>query len=244
MGTQNAMDTQKKRKALLETLRKSVTPDDKPELEADLYHLFETLSGEELVEAVINRVQEYAAYQLDLKQEDDEFVRMTDFIANTLAKHISSFTSDLHRAFIVRCHAQGFSTAEAVEELIKADNIMYRLAQNDAMGTMLLRKILIHRLSYLKPGSSRWSEKKYGAVWREARQEYRQALEDIPLSSKVEQVALLAKQADRLHKDLEQGNLPWTRCTKVVQFTEQNNHELEQNYKHRRSTHTGQTDCP
>ena len=59
---------------------------------------------------------------------------------------------------------------------------------------------MIHRLSYLKPQSPRWSEKKYGAIWREAREEYKQTLRDIPLTSQVEQVALLARQTNQLDK--------------------------------------------
>ena len=62
---------------------------------------------------------------------------------------------------------------------------------------------MIHRLSYLKPDSPRWSEKKYGAIWREAREEYKETLRDIPLTSQTEQVALLAKQANRLDKLIE-----------------------------------------
>ena len=50
--------------------------------------------------------------------------------------------------------------------------------------------MLIHRLAYLKPGSARWPEKKYGSVWREAREQYKQVVSDIPFTSQVEQVAL------------------------------------------------------
>ena len=66
-----------------------------------------------------------------------------------------------------------------------------------------LRTILIHRLSYLKPGTARWPEAKYGAVWREAREEYRQQVSDIPFTSQVEQAALLAKNAERINRALD-----------------------------------------
>ncbi len=61
------------------------------------------------------------------------------------------------------------------------------------MGTQGLRDALIPRVAYLKPGSARWPEKKYGVVWREAREAYKQTVSDIPLTSKEEQMALLAK---------------------------------------------------
>ena len=66
--------------------------------------------------------------------------------------------------------------------------------------------MLIHRLAYLKPGSARWPEKKYGSVWREAREQYKQVVSDIPFTSQVEQVALLAKNADRINEALEKGD--------------------------------------
>ena len=80
---------------------------------------------------------------------------------------------------------------------------MNRLAREDAVGVADVRTILIHRLSYLKPGSARWPEAKYGAVWREARGEYRQQVSDIPFTSQVEQVALLAKNAERINRALD-----------------------------------------
>ena len=176
-------------------------------LKADLDELFNTLSASELVEAVIERVQRYAI-EASGKKVDDDFGEIYEHEAkeiqkrtrNVLQKHVMSFISDEHRAFIVRCHALNSSTTKAVGELIEEDETLSRLAQNDAVQKKELREILIHRLSYLKPDSPRWSEKKYGAVWREAREEYKEALRDIPLTSQTEQVALLAKQADRLDK--------------------------------------------
>ena len=72
----------------------------------------------------------------------------------------------------------------------------------DALGRRKLGEILIHRLSYLKPGTARWPEKKYGALWREARDQHKHTISDIALTSPVEQVALLAKHADRINYDV------------------------------------------
>ena len=71
------------------------------------------------------------------------------------------------------------------------------------MGFKALREDMILRMSYLKPGTARWPQKKYGAVWREAREEYRQAISDIPLTSPVEHIAVLSNQAERIIQQLE-----------------------------------------
>ncbi|MYA70802.1 hypothetical protein F4Y19_12070 [Candidatus Poribacteria bacterium] len=80
---------------------------------------------------------------------------------------------------------------------------MNRLAHDDALGLKLLRDTLIHRLSYLKPGTARWPEKKYGSVWREARDAYKQMIDDMPLTSPIEQAAMLVKHANRINYALE-----------------------------------------
>ena len=120
-------------------------------------------------------------------------------IRDILRDCISLFISDEHREFVVRCHAQGISTADAVSGLIRQDKGMNRLAYDDALGTKLLRDTLIHRLSYLKPGTARWPEKKYGSVWREARDEYKQMINDMPLTSPMEQAAMLVKHVNRIN---------------------------------------------
>ena len=182
------------------------------ELDSDLEGMFDTLTGCELAEVVIERVQRYARDTIPEDEGmDDDFGwlesygtdELREVIRDELRQYISSFISDEHREFIVRCHARGLSTSDAVWELMKTDDTMNRLAQKDAMGGSALREMLVHRLAYLKPGSARWPEKKYGSVWREAREEYRQALSDIPFTSQVEQAALLAKLAERINYELD-----------------------------------------
>ena len=179
-------------------------------LESDIKTLFETLSGYDLADAVIARVQRYAVEALG-KDMDSDFEEMSeddaytiqDIIRKELESYISSFILDEHREFVVRAHARGGSTSEAVMELMCTDTTINRLAQDDAMGIEGLRKELIVRMSYLKPGTVRWPEKKYGVVWREAREEYKQAISDIPLTSTVEHIALLSKQVERINRKLE-----------------------------------------
>lgn len=187
-------------------------------LDSDLRGMFETLSGHELVEAVIERVQRYAKDTIPEDEDTPEYMR-DDFgwlagygtdefkkiIRDELRQYISGFIADKHREFIVRCHARGLSTSDAVWELMTVDETMNRLAQQDAMGGSALCEILVHRLAYLKPGSARWPEKKYGSVWREERERYKQAICDIPFTSQVEQVALLAKLAERINHVLNRN---------------------------------------
>ena len=204
------MATQKRKTSPQDALRGDFAKKGSAELKSDLEGLFDTLSGYELVDAVIVRVQRYVV-EASGKTVDRDFGRMElyeadeikETIRDELGWHISSFISDVHREFIVRCHARGLSTSAAIMELIKTDEMINRLAQEDAMGWNELRETLIPRLAYLKPGSARWPEKKYGSAWRKAREEYKQAVSDIPLTSRVEQVALLAKHAERINYELD-----------------------------------------
>ena len=180
------------------------------QLKSDLRALRDTLEGLAFVEAFIGRVQSYAAERVGVSLDDDydnmDFdtkVDITNSIREVLAANISMFISDEHRKFVVRCHAQGISTADAVSELIDSDEEMERLAVEDALGLEVLRRELIHRLSYLKPGTARWPEKKYGALWREARDAYKQMINDMPLTSPMEQAAMLVKHANRINYSLE-----------------------------------------
>lgn len=182
-------------------------------LDSDLNALFDTLNGYELADTVIVRVQRYAAERAERSADDDfrdvienEIELIQEIIEEKLLEYISRFITDSHREFIVRCHATGLSTTLAVVELIKQDMAIARLGQKDALGGRKLGEILIHRLSYLKPGAARWPEKKYGAIWREAREAYKEAISDIPLTSQVEQVATLAKHVDRLNAKLDNGS--------------------------------------
>lgn len=190
---------------------------DDSELRSDVRELFKTTNGYELANAVVDRVQRYARETIEDILSGYEGIDLEDFsllgptymdkirqiIRDELGLYLSSFISDSHREFFVRAHAQGISTSDAATELMMSDNTMNRLAHEDAMGMQGLRNALIPRVAYLKPGSARWPEKKYGAVWREAREAHRQTVSDIPLTSKEEQMALLAKHADRTNRILE-----------------------------------------
>ena len=180
------------------------------ELISDLKTLLNSLEGRELVDALIKRIQRDAAERVNLSVDAD-FQEITvkdlddirDAIRDKLRPFISFFILDEHREFVVRCHARGLSTTKAVTELISENEVMNRLAHDDALGLQWLRDRLVHRMSYLKPGTARWPEKKYGDLWRETRAIHKQMVNDFPLTSSVEQAALLVKHVERINYKLE-----------------------------------------
>ena len=176
------------------------------ELHANLNQLFTTLEGDELVEAVLRSAQDFIAIEMwDIMGDDHDYDTIKSIrknIREELTEVIARFISDEHREAIVRYHARGLSTAEAVETLIAENSIMKRLAERDAIGEKKLKELLISRLAYLKPGTARWPEKKYGAVWREERQLYTQEINNTPFSTPAERIALLANHAERVNHTL------------------------------------------
>lgn len=122
------MATQKGKVSIQDALRGNLTKKGDAELRSDLEGLFSTLTGYDLVDAVIERVQRYAV-EASGKTMDRDFGRMAPYqvdqikerIREELIGHLSSFITDAHRGFIVRSHAQGLSTADAVVELMITD---------------------------------------------------------------------------------------------------------------------------
>ena len=186
------------------------------EARSDLKHLFETLKGDELLEAVIERLQRYAidglhdAERANFRKYKQPHMLGTirESVAEELTGWLSHFISDAHREFIVCCHARGLSTAEAVWTLVQEDKTLSRLAEPDVMGTSTLRRALVTRLAYLKPGTARWPENKYGALWREARERHKRDIRDSPFTSPMEQSALLAKHVDYINELLHDKDHP------------------------------------
>ena len=176
----------------------------------NLNALFTALEGDELVESVIHNVHRYV-FKLfgwttdtgfdNIYSEDVEMLQ--DTVCGELTEVIARFITDEHREAIVRYHARGLSTTEAIATLIAENSVMNRLAEPDALGEQKLKDLLIPRLAYLKPGSTRWPEKKYGAVWQEERELYTQEISNTPFSTPAERIALLAKHAERVNHTLK-----------------------------------------
>ena len=175
----------------------------------NLNALFTALEGDELVESVIHNVHRYVFKLFDWTTDTgfddiypDDAKMLQDTVCGELTEVIARFITDEHREAIVRYHARGLSTTEAIATLIAENSVMNRLAEPDALGEQKLKDLLIPRLAYLKPGSTRWPEKKYGAVWREERQQYTQEINNTPFSTPAERIALLAKHAERVNHTL------------------------------------------
>ncbi|MDE0011463.1 MAG: hypothetical protein OXU36_09965 [Candidatus Poribacteria bacterium] len=180
------------------------------EFQTELQELFDTLAGDELVLTVVERLHRFTFAEMtgssdtDFEGLDWDTIGMiTERVREILMERIAGFITDAHRESIIRYHARGFSTAAAVSGLIREDSTMNRLAQKDAIGEKELRDLLISRFAYLKPGTARWPEKKYGDLWRESREAYKQELHGIPLIAPVERVMLLVKHAARINDTLE-----------------------------------------
>ena len=176
----------------------------------NLNALFTALEGDELVESVIHNVHRYV-FKLfgwttdtgfdNIYSEDAEMLQ--DTVCGELTEVIARFITDEHREAIVRYHARGLSTTEAIATLIAENSVMNRLAQPDALGEQKLKDLLIPRIAYLKPGTTRWPEKKYGAVWQEERELYIQEISNTPFSTPAERIALLANHAERVNHTLK-----------------------------------------
>lgn len=172
----------------------------------DLEALKELPPSEEVSEQIIDRIMEYCfSHENVITCEDVPMdpVVIKEMIADELLEMMTYFLTDDHRNAIVRYHAQGMSTAEAVSALMKADTVIDELA--NTMDAQELRQELIHRFAYLKPGSGRWPEKKYGDLWRQTRTAYQQEIQDIPFTSTAEQVKVLSEHVQKVMAELNKG---------------------------------------
>ena len=201
--------TQKTKLSLQDALKEDVVLDISSEIQSDLKELFTKYRGDELVKAVITRVQRYAAEKsgksadMDYRTVDsDTLETIRETTSRILGMLASGFLSDAHKELVVRCHARGLSTSDAIWELVKQDNTIGRLAQHDAVGLEGLKITLGDKLACLKPGSPQWSEKEYGAIWDEERERHKKEMRNIPLISPTGQAALLAKHAERINDKL------------------------------------------
>lgn len=174
--------------------------------DAELKTLLSTVQSVDRDLEVIDCVQNYGLARERLiagerLAVDMKKVRAT--VRELLLERLSYFLTDSHRHEIVAYHAQGLSTSESVFEVVSRCVVLHALGAADAIGWDVLRPKLIHYFAYLKPGTTGWSEKKYGATYDAARAAYKKEVSDLPLSSTPEQVALLVKHVSRLDKMIE-----------------------------------------
>lgn len=172
--------------------------------QSDIARLLEISHSPERTEQVIFRVRTYAQksakiYGYEGKSYSDRYL---ECVKDELLKILPALLSDEHCKIIVRCHAQGLSTTESVFELAETDPCVNLLSQQSAIGWETLREKLVKKYSYLRPGNARWPQKKYGQVWDDARAAYKEHIQDIPMSSTVEQIQVFIKDIERIEDAL------------------------------------------
>ena len=81
--------------------------------------------------------------------------------------------TDTFRKIIISYHARGYTTTDTIDKI---------LIDEDLTPT-----------TPLKPTHPRWPQKKYGAYWKQIRQEYTDIIHDLPLTHIREQIAKLSE---------------------------------------------------
>lgn len=101
------------------------------------------------------------------------------------------------RKLVIRYHARGLSTSDAINEILLDDDMMsvtpfWVLKYPEVCGYENIKNFLVQRLSYLKPSHPRFP-KKFANYWRSERESYVDRIQDIPLSQPVEQLSKLSE---------------------------------------------------
>ena len=112
-----------------------------------------------------------------------------------------TISSDL-RAFAVRHHAAGLTTAEVITLVLESPQGEGLTPLRDYLNYFPsmkqgIRDYLSTQLNYLKRGQSRFPQK-YNDLWEQAREEHLQEIQHIPLTHATEQVAALQQHYDKL----------------------------------------------
>ena len=145
---------------------------------------------------------------LIIEESDEATIEIIQHIVSEiLTKYLSCFFVENIYKGVVENHAHGCPTTEAVNKMIEENPAMRRLALEDAIGIKKLRRALVQRLAYLKPGHPRWPEHKYGEVWRNARRRRVHDTENLPLSSTAEQASVLVENVKRMQSALENEDI-------------------------------------
>ena len=136
-----------------------------------------TNNTDQVVNKFVSAVQEYVISNIlsimdiqTIEESDEATIEIIqNIVSEILTKYLSCFFVENIYKGVVEYHAQGCTTTEAVNTMIQENPAMRRLALEDAIGIKKLRRALVQRLAYLKPGHPRWPEEKYGSLWREKR---------------------------------------------------------------------------
>ena len=173
--------------------------------------MVEKKSSNDDVSDIVGMVKEYAfnnvvantdiqtieEFDTDMKKEYQQIV------SKELLKSIHLFLPNQFRESIVEYHSHGLTTSDAITYLIQNNRALFRLSQDDAIGIKKMRRFLIPRLSYLKPGHPLWPENKYGDLWRHARSYKKNVTTDLPFTTANEQVGVLINHVARIQSAME-----------------------------------------
>ena len=167
------------------------------------------------IDKFVTAIQEYTITKIlsifdieTIDESDEETIEIIkNLVREILSKYITKFIEDEIRKRAVQFHAQGCTTTEVANNLIEEHPAMQRLAKDDAIGIQKLRRLLVQRLAYLKPGHPRWPEEKYGSLWREKRSRTIQETNDIPLTKTAEQVSVLVDNVKQMQIALEKEDI-------------------------------------
>lgn len=137
-------------------------------------------------------------------KDEEESEALADAVFQALKDYgsLKKCLTDSLRCLIVRYHARGMSTVDAVEAIIldeAHENItpFYLFKHSNVCGRKNIKDFLVQRLGYLKPPHPRFP-KKYAHLYREERQEYLDAIQDIPLVKPEERVQKLSQHYEEL----------------------------------------------
>jgi len=167
------------------------------------------------IDKFVTAVQEYTITNIlsifdieTIDESDEETIKIIqNLVRDILTKYITKFIEDEIRKRVVQYHAQGCTTTEVANNLIDEHPAMRRLAKDDAIGIQKLRRLLVQRLAYLKPGHPSWPEEKYGSLWREARSRKIEETTNLTLTNSAEQVSVLVDNVKQMQIALEKEDI-------------------------------------
>lgn len=115
---------------------------------------------------------------------------------------LTACLADGLRRLIIRYHAHNMRTVDAVETIIFDEAYahitpFYLFRHCNVCGFKNIKGFLVQRLGYLKPLHPRFP-KKYADLYQEERQDYFDAIQDIPLVEPVERVQKLSEHYEEL----------------------------------------------
>lgn len=167
------------------------------------------------IDKFVTAVQEYTITNIlsifdieTIDESDEETIKIIqNLVRDILTKYITKFIEDEIRKRVVQYHAQGCTTTEVANNLIDEHPAMQRLAKDDAIGIQKLRRLLVQRLAYLKPGHPSWPEEIYGSLWREARSRKIEETTNLTLTNSAEQVSVLVDNVKQMQIALEKEDI-------------------------------------